>query len=190
MNSTVDWTEVSAAAEDVFRVWRSESSKELDWANTAWIALGRAGFTKYSNAVEKTLVLVRFLTVGIMFREFCELAREETFELDASEWANALEISPVRVGQALGSDSLKDFEDSLDLETALSYLIDQNRSEVFSVLVKAFGTESSLFASLWKASDGAEIEEPEEDVYRILNETSPNKMRAFEWITEGMPAIH
>ena len=45
--SMLDWAEVSAAAREIFRIWTSESSKELDWANTAWIALGRAGLTNY-----------------------------------------------------------------------------------------------------------------------------------------------
>jgi hypothetical protein len=51
--------------------------------------------------------------------------------------------------------------DDLDLEYAIDELMDQSRSEIVPTLVKSFGNESALFLSLWKASDGAEIEEPE-----------------------------
>lgn len=80
--------------------------------------------------------------------------------------------------------------DDLDLEYAIDELMDQSRSEIVPTLVKSFGNESALFLSLWKASDGAEIEEPEEDDRLVLNEVTPLKMRAFEWITNGMPSLH
>jgi hypothetical protein len=188
--SMLDWTEVSVGAREIFRIWMSESSKELDWANTAWIAIGRAGLTDYTDEVQKTLVLTRFLTLGTLFREFCELAREEIFEPDVFGWAEALEINPIRVGQALGSDTLKESLDDLDLEGAINELMGQNRCQVVSALMKHFGNESALFLSLWNASNGAEIEEPEEGDYIALNEVTPSKMRAFEWITEGMPTLH
>jgi hypothetical protein len=188
--STLDWTEVSVAAREIFCIWMSESSKELDWANTAWIALGRAGLTNYTDAVQKTLVLVRFLILGSIFREFCELTREEPSDCDVDDWAEALEINSIRVGQVLGPGALKEPVEDLNLVDAINELMDQNRDEIVSTLVKYFGNESSLFLSLWKASDGAEIEEPEDDDFVALNEVTPLKMRAFEWITEGMPRLH
>jgi len=56
-NPMVEWEDVSAAAESMFRVWVSETGKELDWANSAWIALGRSGLTSYNGAVQQTIVL-------------------------------------------------------------------------------------------------------------------------------------
>jgi hypothetical protein len=188
--ATLDWSDVSQAAEGIFRIWQTQSSKELDWANTAWIALGRAGLTKYSDEIEKTLVLVRFIALGTMFREFCELARDESFDTGLSDWLDLLEISPVRVGQVLGPGYRRDCEDFLDIDTALLDLIDEKRPGIFEALVKAFGNESSLFSSLWRATDGAEIEEPEEADYFILNDATASKMEAFEWITSGMPRLH
>jgi hypothetical protein len=163
VESKLDWTEVAPAAQDIFRIWLTASSKEIDWANTAWIALGRSGLTGYSDEVQKTLVLVRFLTLGMLFREFCELARDEVFEPDMSEWTDVLEISPIRLGQILGPDALNEPDDQLDLQTAINELTDQHRAEVTSALLKSFGNESALFLSLWQASDGAEIEEPEQE---------------------------
>jgi hypothetical protein len=170
-------------------VWASETGKELDWANSAWIALGRAGLTSCKGGIEQTIVLLRLMTLGVIFSEFCELARGEPHDADITEWADCLEISPVRVGQALGHPYLEDSEDPIELETALMALIDRSRSEVFRVLVRAFGNESSLFLSLWRASEGGAIDEPEESGDSVLNEVTPERMKAFEWITEGMPSL-
>jgi hypothetical protein len=188
-NPRLEWEDVSTAAESMFRVWVSETGKELDWANSAWIALGRAGLTSYNGAVQQTIVLLRFMTLGVIFREFCELAREEPHDIDVTDWAESLEISPVRVGQALGPHYLEDSDDPIKLDTALMALIDQCRPEVFEVLVKAFGNKSSLFLSLWRASEGGTIDEAEENGDSVLNEATAEKMRAFEWITEGMPSL-
>lgn len=74
-NSKVEWEDVSSATESIFRVWASETGKELDWANSAWIALGRAGLTSLQGGIERTIVLLRLITLGVVFREFCELTR-------------------------------------------------------------------------------------------------------------------
>jgi hypothetical protein len=152
---------------------------------------GRAGLTTYVDPIARTRVLVRLLNLGAIFREFCELIHEEVAELDLDEWADTLGISAVRVGQALGPSSLLDLDtDSVDLATALLELMNEDRPNVCEALVNIFGNESSLFASLFKACDGRQIEEPELDDYFVLNDISPNKMRGFEWITEGMPMLH
>jgi hypothetical protein len=106
-----------------------------------------------------------------------------------TDWADSLEIRPVRVGQALGPHYLEDTDDPIELETALKALIDHYRPEVFEALVKGFGNESSLFLSLWRASEGGAIDEPEECAESVLNEGTPERMKAFEWITEGMPSL-
>jgi hypothetical protein len=67
--------------------------------------------------------------------------------------------------------------------------MNDDRPNVCKAPVNIFGNESSLFVSLFKACDGRQIEEPELDNYFLLNDISPNKMRGFEWITEGMPCF-
>ena len=129
------------------------------------------------------------MTLGVIFREFCELARGEPHDADITDWADILDIKPVRVDQALGPHSLENSHDPINLGTALMALIDRYRPEVFEVLVKAFGNESSLFLSLWRASEGGAIDEPEENEESVLNEVTPERMKAFEWITEGMPSL-
>jgi hypothetical protein len=80
--SMLDWADVSSAAQMIFRIWMSESSEELDWANTALIALGRAGLTNYADEVQKTLVLVRFLILGTILPEgIAERTAEQWLEV-------------------------------------------------------------------------------------------------------------
>lgn len=169
-NSRVEWEDVSAAAESIFRVWASETGKELDWANSAWIALGRVGLTSCKGGIEQTIVLLRLITLGVILREFCELARGEPHDADITDWADSLEINPVRVGQVLGLHYLEDSDDPIELATALMVLVDRYRPDVFEALVKAFGNESSLFLSLWRASEGGAIDDPEENGESVLNE--------------------
>lgn len=188
-NSRVEWEDVSAPAERIFRVWASETGKELDWANSAWIALGRAGLTSFQGGIERTIVLLRLITLGVIFREFCELTRGEPSDADITDWADTLEICPVRVGQVLGPKYQEDSDEPVGLESALLALIDKVRTEVSDNLVKGFGNESTLFLSLWRASEGGTIDEPEEDADSVLNEVTAERMKAFEWITEGMPSL-
>ncbi len=131
------------------------------------------------------------LNLGAIFREFCELIHEEEADLNLKEWADLLGICPIRVGQALGLNSLLDLDtDAVDLEIALLELMNDDRAKVSEALVNIFGNESSLFASLFKACDGRQIEEPDLDDYFVLNDVTPNKMRGFDWITDGMPMLH
>lgn len=80
----------------------------------------------------------------------------------------------------LGPKYLEDSDDPVKLEGALLALIDQIRPDISATLVKGFGNESTLFLSLWRASEGGAIDEPEEDANSVLNEVTPERMKAFE----------
>ena len=84
--------------------------------------------------MQRTLVLVRFLTLGRIFREFCELAREEPSDENLGLWAEALDVNPIRVGQLLGPSLLTElFDDDLSLENAVSELVDKTVMKFFNV---------------------------------------------------------
>ena len=53
--------------------------------------------------------------------------------------------------------------------------------------VKSFGNDSSLFVSLWKPL--TEPKNAKADDYFALNKVTPEKMRAIDWIGEGMPRL-
>lgn len=111
-----------------------------------------------------------------------------------------------------------DDEDEL-FQAALISLADEARCEIYPILVQEFGSDSNLLVSLWNtvtATDDhceSDIEDAEgvqeegdsnrickeceshpinwlDNAAAILSEVTPSKMRAYEWIDQGMPRIH
>lgn len=106
------------------------------------------------------------------------------------------------------------------LESALLELMETARTEVHKVLLTEYGGESLLFVSLWNTveyerAEDLEPEETDEDLENgqdeddlklpsqlaadinwrqnassIVNNVTGEKMKAFEWIQQGMPALH
>jgi hypothetical protein len=177
------WAEVSAAARDLFHIWTDHLEDELIWAKSAWTALQQAGLTMYSGDVQRSLVQVRLMTLAAMYHEFAELAWQEDFEPAYIYWAEELGISEIRVGQLLGPDELQEDDNGL-FETGLQILVNRTRNENHKALVAHFGSDSDIFASMWR------VLEPEEDNYFILNEVTLEKMAAFQWIGQGMTELH
>jgi len=174
------WTDLSPAAHQIFHIWTDRHLEELRWASSAWTALQRAGLTSYSSEVEKTLVLIRLMTLAAMYHEFAERAWQEYFTPEYVDWAEQLEIDEIHVDELLGPDELRDSVDHSLLEDRLQFLVNLSRHEIYKALVAYFGDDSGIFTALWK------IQEPEEDDYFILNEVTLDKMAAFDWIRQGM----
>ena len=188
----VSWDELSGPAESMFGIWMAGS--EVAWAKAAWSALEKKGLAKYSNEVERTIVLIRFVILAVMYREFCHVSGlEEEEEPEFGDWADALEISQFRLGQ-LASREFETSETSENdaVEQAFSYLVNQNRREVFDALVEGFGSVSGLFASLWVTPqagiDPANLDD--ETLNEILNDDlTGEKLSGFQWVDGGMPSV-
>ena len=178
------WTDLSPAAHEIFHIWIDRHAEELRWASSARTALQRAGLTSYSGEVEKTLVLIRLMTLAAMYHEFAELAWEEIYSPDYFQWANELEIDEIHVDELLGPDELCDSVDHSLFGERLQFLVNLSRHEIYKALVAYFGDDSGIFVAMWK------IQEPEEDEYFILNEDTLDKMAAFDWINQGMKELH
>lgn len=106
-------------------------------------------------------------------------------------------------------------EEDLVYEEALKKAVEHMRPELFRHMVDMFGGKTFLFASLWKMGqsgypdtrrDGNPAAVREWDQWRneellgneaefaetvtdVLNEVDPEKMEAFDWVDEGMPAV-
>ncbi len=184
--------------EGMFDFWTGKP--ELYWARNAWSALEKAGLTLFSDQIERTKVLVRIMNLATICREFYHLAFDETQDSPPyTWWADSLEISPFRIGQIVGSsfergddEYVDDDADSL-IKSALVFLVDENRHEICAALVKGFGSESDLFYALWTSPHGnPEVNEDEEletieDV--MWHDLTDRKLRAFDWIMNGMPSF-
>lgn len=199
----ITWEILAKPAEDIFNIWVGRP--ELKWAKTAWQKLDERGLTAYEDELEKHRALLRFLTLGAIYHEFCEKAFSEFASVEIIFWLSALEdaglyISPFRLGQLLGSSFLLDEEIlNSDIEQELipdfvMRLMEQERRLVFSGLRDGFGNESLLFAHLWLSNQTSLEMDDEEDEFvetvdDVLAYATFDKMSAFEWVNEGMPSL-
>lgn len=78
----VEWEEVARLADDAFDVWSGQP--ELLWAKQAWEVLAKAGLTAYRNKVEHHHVLFRLLALSGIYSDFCDVAFDETSEIEYS----------------------------------------------------------------------------------------------------------
>ncbi len=186
----VAWEEVEAAAPVVFDVWCG--SAEVAWARSAWGALGRAGLTRHRDGVGRAEVLLRFLALGEIYRDFCACAWEEHTEGSLAEGAGALGLSLFRLGQYLGvAFEPTDEDDGTLLDEGLTAGVARVRAGVVRALRAHHGSDTALFLWMWLANDpdcaarswqAMEVEELDE----ILNDATPGRCAAYEWITDGM----
>lgn len=208
----IDWHDIQESAPEIFEIWTDGS--ELGWAQDAWSKLDFEGLTSYENDLGKHIVIVRLLTLGTLYHEFCQFAFEEMAIIDYFSWIELLNdeelfLSSFRLGQLLGPEFMSEEEifddhtEQLLLSESIGSLIEQQRAIVVTALVNGFGGESLLFAHLWLSSHSLDKEEDFDDedgdiyyennsvetVEDVLTNLTSDKMVAFEWITSGMLAI-
>jgi Putative DNA-binding domain len=208
----IEWHNIKESASEIFNIW--VDSPELKWAEDAWSKLDLEGLTSYTNELDKHIVLIRFLALGTLYYEFCQFAFEEMSNIDYYSWAKALDsedlfLSLFRLGQLLGSSYMpveeiydSSAEQSL-LPDFIGSLVEQQRAIVVAALVKSFGSASLLFAHLWLSPNTLDHENEDDDkdggiyyrsntvetVENVLASAAFEKMAAFEWVMDDMPAI-
>jgi hypothetical protein len=114
-----------------------------------------------------------------------------------SLWADAMQISQVRVGQLVGLEFHTNSEaDNSELfASALRQLIRCARTEVLQALLRAHGGESGLLVSLWNSTKTHDREDCEfgeegcEDCRQSENEALncnvEEKGPAYTWLDQG-----
>jgi hypothetical protein len=177
----------------MFNIWLRGS--EVEWAKAAWQALERKGLSKYTDEVGRTMVLIRFVALAEMYREFCHTSGLEQMDLPPyDDWAGDLEISSFRLGQLVGIEfgALREASDCALREEALRQLVNQVRREVFDALVaRFFGSTWSLFASLWVTQQaGVDFANLDEKTLNELDfDCSGQLAEGFLWVDQGMPEV-
>ena len=199
MNATMrfPWEDPSVS---MFDVWIGQP--ELAWARKAWAALESRGLTLFSNELERTRVLIRAMALGTIYREFCDVAFDDAWDAEYLIWADEMGLNSFRVAQLIGNDPEFSPDDDSDesslLEAALYSLIDDERGEICKALCEGFDGESMLFVSLYNSmhhekdqeSDPDDIDESPPSPDDVLNTNITfEKLRAFSWISEGMPRV-
>lgn len=192
MEKKVSWNDLWGTSE-IFKIWVDGFEKE--WGEKAWEILESQGLTTYTDQLEYTRVLIRFLCLGIMYHEFCYFAWDEGPYVELLDWARSEEINSFRVAQLVGEDFEKESNLSEEelLEEALKELILQEHPKVYRALVKGFGGKSKLFASLWLTAGEHVIEEDEdleewedEEEEEMSDEWIDDESSDDEWLEENV----
>lgn len=184
----VTWDEVAEAAPGAFAVWCA--GPEVAWARSAWDALGHAGLTGYRNGVGRVEVLLRFLALSEVYRDFCACAWEEHTANFLPELATALRLSQVALGQFLGRD-FDAADEGEALAAALAAGIARVRPDVVRALRLHYGSDVCLFLWMWLGNHpdraGRRWEELSDDeLDEVMDDPTPGRCSAYEWITDGM----
>ena len=186
------WEEIEPAAKQVFRVWIGQP--ELKWAKQAWELMGKAGFTSYTNELERHTVAIRFLALAAFYNDFCEVMWEEPTlgEAMLMDVFELLVLEPFQIGQLVGRDAKIE-----SVFEALWSLVNKARDTVFRALLVGFEdtqeNPATLFISLYRSNHTREDEgeeEGDETDWEIVNEVTDEKLAAFTWLTEGAPPLH
>lgn len=180
MKEQLTWDEVERAANEMFSVFVGRP--ELAWGKQAWQFLSEAGLLDIETEFDRHRALFRLLVLGGIFRDFCDAAWEESSYLPYSDWASTLDTDPFVIGQLYAR--LADWceDEQVEVDNALEFLVEDRRREVVKVLTSAFGGRNGLFASLWTSSNSQD-EDPDDPFSPLTVE----RMKAFEWVSEGCP---
>jgi hypothetical protein len=200
----LNWTDVQEFAKEMFNIWVDQPA--LRWAESAWLKLESQRLTEYSNVLEEYVVLVRLMTLATLYHDFCEYAFDISSSIDYYLWLDYLEqegfpLHPLRMGQLLGRGFMShekiEKDPKVDLvKEGICALVESERSPVVNALINGFGNESLVFANLWQSrqstnSSESNLEEDfsghHETIDDVLGDMTFEKMKAFEWIAEGMP---
>lgn len=201
----ITWADISSWAYNMFNVWVSDGQHR--WAEYAWNFMVKAGLADYKNEIERHIVMLRLITLGIMYREFCEVAFDEHFDIDSlvyEDWLDNEDFCRIRIWQLVGREFLANepIEDEDDMMNyAIIRLTDELRDNVYRALRKGFGDDLRLFISMYLTcqcrDDGSEFdcsqmnEQEWADLDQDLNYDTftlwDSEGRALQWIHIGMP---
>lgn len=184
----IEWESFADFADEFFVLKRSER----EWAEQAWEALAKAGLTAAEGELDRHRVAVRFMTLATVHQEFCHLAWQKPCEARLADWAYYLELQPLRVGQLLGAEELREdaSSDAKLLEKALAILIGRERLPLHQALCAACGGVSKLFVALWRTGEepqpgAAGGGRPRQTDDEILNDLTFEKIDAYEFVSQG-----
>lgn len=180
--STIPWDEVSHAARGTFNIWFGQP--ELEWAKKAWEILGHAKMTTYDSELERHRVLLRLLTLGAIYSDFCDAAWEECSSPLYGDWAAPLKLDPFVLGQLYARIPAENPEE--DLGEALEKLVEMERGEVVEALVAGFGGVPQLYAALWNSrnSNYDELYDGEDDDDDTFV-PEPAECAGYQWVEQG-----
>lgn len=204
--------------EDLFDTSVWVKGREKYWYRKAWECLNKKGLTTYSSREEECLVLIRIATLNMIYREFCEMALDETYYYECMAETFENELSEFEIGQLYSKytddEFIDDFNDNIDY--ALCLLAESQRKVVYDALcseLDLLGMFCGMYFTAFTPYCWYEEDDENEDCFycdqkirinsyeeywnSIFNDTddymsdfSIEDMGAFGWLCEGTYRIH
>lgn len=183
------WKDVVESADKAFSVFLPQVG--LKWARNAWAILSKSELTSYSTEMERYSVLFRLLVLAGIYRDFCDAAFDEHSYLQYGDWAEPLELDSTLVFQMVGKDNGWETDEDASIADALLFLVEKHRDEVVQALLNGLGGTNMLFKSLWDITHTPMEDDDDEDESLTQDDAfwpvTADRMRAFEWASEGCP---
>ncbi len=119
---------------------------------------------------------------------FCDRAFDEPSDIG---YSLEFELDGFVGGQLWARRPDLKFEDDLDDDgDILNILVETHRGEVVRALVKGLGSDTALYASLWKSKDADDVDGDLEDENHDTFVPDAPQGRAYEWVREGCQRLH
>lgn len=186
----ITWKDIFEAATSIFNI--TGTNKEIAFAQNVWHKLSDLGLASYSNNFEKVKIKILFLSLGVLYKDFCNIAYDKHTLFNYNDLLNLINIDEFILGRFYQenikpkeSKLLYDFNSSNALEELSKYY----RKDIYKLLLKVFGSSNSLFISLWRSTYPYSNEDNLKDYEIIFNNLTPAKTKAFNWIEDGCYVI-
>jgi hypothetical protein len=153
----MDWEALLLVARNILKIWRHEG--DLDWAAQAWKILGDAGLTDYEDELERSRVIIRFLSLVDFYQGFCGQFCEEFVEPEFWDWATQLEVDMFSLGRLVGLRT-----GIADEQQAIEHLVSEEK-EVLPAVEKGFGGRMGLFVALVRSTFAPERNDIHDEDY-------------------------
>ncbi|WP_129787232.1 hypothetical protein [Promicromonospora panici] len=165
---------------------------ELRWAEHAWGVLESEDLTTFQDPVEEVQVLCRVLTLTAVVRAFSDLTTGTNID-----WKGALGTGPKSIAASLDQIALGRLAERLgvysrldgrETQAGLAAVVARKEWEEVTAALRGALGDTALFGSLW-ATRWSSTRYPLDDgaLENVAGGGRPDKAKAFEWITEGMP---
>ena len=195
------------------------NGREIYWFRKAWECLSKKGLTSFNSREDECLVYIRIATLNMIYREFCELALEESYCYACMEETFEDTLLEIEIGQLYAKYTDNEFIDDFsgNINYALCCLADSQRKKVYDALYSELDLLGMFFGmyftgctpDCWLAdSDDDEnnciyderktkVNNYEEywnaifnDADSYMSDFSIEDMEAFGWLCEGTYRIH
>lgn len=206
--------------EDLFDTSVWVKGKEKYWYRKAWECLSKKGLTSYSSREEECLVIIRIATLNMIYREFCELALEETYYYECMAETFEEELLEIEIGQLYAKYTDDEFIDDFsgNIDYALCCLADSQRKVVYDALyseLDLLGMFCGMYFTGYTPDCWLEEVDYDDENYCIydeqktkvntydeywnsiiknaddyMNDFSFEDLEAFGWLCEGTYRIH